>query len=131
MHRRTLLKAGLLAPAAAAPVVLGQPAADAAPRVGATLASGISYPWGIDFLARRQRAGDLRVDRRHPATRARDGQDLAGRQDPADEVGRLAAGRQPYGNRVFTRGHRNPEGLTMAPDGRLWSSELGENTGTS
>jgi glucose/arabinose dehydrogenase len=34
----------------------------------------------------------------------------------------------PYGTRVFTHGHRNPEGITIAPDGRIWSSELGENT---
>jgi glucose/arabinose dehydrogenase len=29
---------------------------------------------------------------------------------------------------VFTLGHRNPEGITMGDDGKLWSSELGENT---
>jgi glucose/arabinose dehydrogenase len=34
----------------------------------------------------------------------------------------------PFGNRVYSYGHRNPEGITMDPDGRMWSSELGENT---
>jgi glucose/arabinose dehydrogenase len=34
----------------------------------------------------------------------------------------------PFGNRVFSRGHRNPEGITRGDDGRLWISELGENS---
>jgi glucose/arabinose dehydrogenase len=34
----------------------------------------------------------------------------------------------PFGNRVFSYGHRNPEGITIDPRGRVWSSELGENT---
>lgn len=229
MRRRTLLKAGLLAPpAAAAPLVLGQAPADAALRVGATLASGISYPWGIDFLADgsalvtlRNSGRILRVrpgggysdvgtvpgvynnggegglmglalsptyatdhlvyvflttstDNRiiampyvggelgpsqvvlsgiprnqthnggglwftdHPSLYASTGDtrrpelaldksSLAGKILRMKPDGSPQDG-NPYGTRVFTRGHRNPEGLTMAPDGRLWSSELGENT---
>jgi glucose/arabinose dehydrogenase len=34
----------------------------------------------------------------------------------------------PFASRVYTYGHRNPEGITIAPDGRIWSSELGEDT---
>ena len=34
----------------------------------------------------------------------------------------------PFGNAVWTRGHRNVEGLAVGPDGRLWATELGENT---
>jgi glucose/arabinose dehydrogenase len=37
-----------------------------------------------------------------------------------------AAG-NPFGNRVYSYGHRNPEGITFGPDGRLWSSEFGQN----
>jgi len=54
VHRRTLLKTGVataaggLLPASAALTV----AASAAPRVTQTLATGLTYPWGIDFLPR-------------------------------------------------------------------------------
>jgi glucose/arabinose dehydrogenase len=41
--------------------------------------------------------------------------------------GRAAPG-NPFGNRVWSYGHRNPEGITFGPDGRLWSSEFGQNT---
>jgi glucose/arabinose dehydrogenase len=34
----------------------------------------------------------------------------------------------PFGTRVFTRGHRNPQGIVRDRSGRIWSSELGENT---
>jgi glucose/arabinose dehydrogenase len=34
----------------------------------------------------------------------------------------------PFGNRVYTRGHRNPEGIVRDRYGRIWCSELGENT---
>jgi cytochrome c2 len=30
---------------------------------------------------------------------------------------------------VFTRGHRNPQGLALAPDGRIWSTEHGPQGG--
>jgi glucose/arabinose dehydrogenase len=51
MHRRTLLKAGLVVPAAAATgAALTASTASAAPRIGKVLATGLSYPWGIGFL---------------------------------------------------------------------------------
>ena len=34
----------------------------------------------------------------------------------------------PFGSRVYTYGHRNPEGITIGPRGWIWASELGENT---
>ena len=34
----------------------------------------------------------------------------------------------PFGTRVFTYGHRNPEGITIGPSGSIWASEFGENT---
>jgi glucose/arabinose dehydrogenase len=34
----------------------------------------------------------------------------------------------PFGNRVFTRGHRNPQGIVRDRYGRIWCSELGEDT---
>ena len=50
VDRRTLLKTGLLAPAAAAAGTFGKRVAQAAPRVTRTLASGLDTPWGIAFL---------------------------------------------------------------------------------
>lgn len=50
MDRRTLLKAGLIAPAALAPVVLTEESASASPHVAQTLATGLDTPWGIAFL---------------------------------------------------------------------------------
>lgn len=47
MERRTLLKTGLAVPAVS---VLAASPAEAAPRLSRTLASGLTYPWGIDFL---------------------------------------------------------------------------------
>jgi glucose/arabinose dehydrogenase len=34
----------------------------------------------------------------------------------------------PFNSLVYTLGHRNPQGLTWTPDGRLFSAELGQNT---
>jgi glucose/arabinose dehydrogenase len=61
MRRRTLLKTGLLAPAVALP--LGPVAAQAAPRVGRTLARGLDTPWSIAFLP----SGDALVSERDTA----------------------------------------------------------------
>jgi glucose/arabinose dehydrogenase len=36
--------------------------------------------------------------------------------DPADN---------PFGNAVYSLGHRNPQGLALAPDGRVWEVEHG------
>jgi glucose/arabinose dehydrogenase len=34
----------------------------------------------------------------------------------------------PYGNAVWSYGHRNVEGLAFDPEGRLWASEFGEQS---
>lgn len=230
VERRTLLKAGLVVPAAASVPLLVAPAADARPRVGATLARRLDYPWGIGFLPdgnalvternsgrvlrvrpsggahvigvvpgvyndggegglmglavsptfRRDRwvyvflttRSDNRIVRMRytadglgpphvvvsgiPSGHTHNGGGLmfshgtrpslfATTGDTRDST--LAQRRSslagkilrmkpdgspqdgnPYGTRVFTRGHRNPEGITLDHFGRIWSSELGENT---
>ena len=44
-----------------------------------------------------------------------------------DKEGRPASG-NPFGNEVWSYGHRNIEGLALDADGRLWASEFGQNT---
>ena len=39
--------------------------------------------------------------------------------------GRAAPG-NPYGNRVWSYGHRNVEGLAFDAEGRLWATEFGD-----
>ncbi|MEU6733292.1 PQQ-dependent sugar dehydrogenase [Streptomyces physcomitrii] len=34
----------------------------------------------------------------------------------------------PFGNHVYSLGHRNPQGIAFDAQGRLWEAELGENT---
>ncbi|VXC04812.1 Glucose dehydrogenase [Pseudoclavibacter sp. 8L] len=34
----------------------------------------------------------------------------------------------PFGNRVYSMGHRNPQGLAFDDSGVLWASEFGQNT---
>jgi glucose/arabinose dehydrogenase len=225
MDRRTVLRAGLLAPAAAT-LPLAAPA-DAAPRVGRTLATGLDTPWNIEFLpngdalvserdtgwiTRVSRAGGKRRIDRVPGVRAggeggllglalhpdfasnryvyayftsttdnrvvrmtytgaglsvpepiltgiprntfHNGGGLAfgaggslyvstgdaGVRANAQRRDRLSgkilritpegdpAPGNPFGNRVWTLGHRNPEGITFDRDRRLWASEFGENT---
>lgn len=58
---------------------------------------------------------------------AQDRRSLAGkvlrlRPDGTAQVG------NPFGSRVYSLGHRNPQGITVGPDGRIWASELGEST---
>jgi glucose/arabinose dehydrogenase len=226
MERRTLLKAGLVVPAVS--VVAASPA-EARPRLSRTLASGLSYPWGIDFLpdgsglvsernsgrVLRVRPGggasvvgtvpgayndggegglmgvavsptfsrdrwvyfystttrDNRIVRmrfvdgalsgapqpiltgipsgsthnggglwftRHPSLFATTGdtRDSALAQDRNSLAGKVLRMRpdgspqrgNPFGNRVYSYGHRNVEGITVGDDGRIWAAELGENT---
>ncbi len=229
MERRTLLRAGLAVPAATvAGITVGASPAEARPRIGATLASGLDYPWGIDFLPDhsalvternsgrilRIRPGggfsvvghvpfayndggegglmglalsptfsrdrwvyvfvttrtDNRIVRMRytagglgrpqvvlagiPSGSRHNGGGLWFTKQPSlyattgDTVdGALAQNRSslagkvlrmkmdgspqrgnPFGNRVYSLGHRNVEGITMDAGGRLWASELGENT---
>lgn len=230
MQRRTLLKAGLVLPATLSAPALVESTAQAAPRVGATLARGLSYPWGLAFL----RDGSALVSERNSGrvlrVRPRGGYSVVGRVPGAfngggeggllglalfsrsatdrwvyaflttrrdnriirmryagGELGRpqvivagiprnerhnggglmftrgarpslfattgdsqrpgLAQNRRslagkvlrmkpngapqegnPFGNRVFSYGHRNPQGIARGEDGRLWLSELGEDS---
>jgi glucose/arabinose dehydrogenase len=53
-------------------------------------------------------------------------------QDRGSDLGKiihLTAEGQPIGGRFHTMGHRNPLGLAFAPDGRLWSVEMGPKGG--
>ncbi len=58
---------------------------------------------------------------------AQDRNSLAGKILRMTPSGAPQAG-NPFGNRVYTLGHRNPEGITIGDDGRIWSAEFGENT---
>jgi glucose/arabinose dehydrogenase len=234
MDRRTLLKAAALTPVAAAlPLATGalSPAA-AAPRRGATLASGLNFPWGLGFLpdgsalVTERNSGrvlhvsptggfdvvgtvpgvvhqsedgclglavsptyatDKRVyiyystaqDNRvawftydggtlgapHPiltgiphhethnggglwftdypslyvtcgdtrnSALAQNKSSLAGKILRVKPDGTAQTGNPFIGktgdDRIFSFGHRNPEGITIGDDKRVWSSELGENT---
>ena len=56
---------------------------------------------------------------------AQDRSSLGGKILRIRRDGRAAAG-NPFGNRVWTYGHRNVEGLALDADGRLWASEFGD-----
>ena len=61
-----------------------------------------------------------------------DRQKMSPAQDPGSDLGkviRLTAEGQRVGGRFVTMGHRNPLGLAFAPDGRLWSVEMGPQGG--
>jgi glucose/arabinose dehydrogenase len=65
-------------------------------------------------------------DNRHPAR----GQDL---HTPSGKILRMKPDGSPqtgnpFGNRIYSYGHRNVEGITIDDRGRVWASELGENT---
>jgi glucose/arabinose dehydrogenase len=226
MDRRTLLRAGLLTPAALALPVVETSSAEAAPRVTRTLARGLDTPWNIVFLPSghalvserdsgwitlvRAGGGKHRIRRLtvhhdgesgllglalHPrftsnrlvyayltttddnrvvrmrysggrlsaptpvltglpsnsfhnggglafgrsgnlyvsvgdagdADAAQDTSSMAGKILRVTPEGQRAAG-NPFGNLVWTYGHRNPEGIRFGPAGRLWSSEFGQDT---
>ena len=61
-----------------------------------------------------------------------DRQKMQPAQDRNSDLGKiihLTAEGQPIGGRFVTLGHRNPLGLAFAPDGRLWSVEMGPQGG--
>lgn len=66
--------------------------------------------------------------------RAQDGSDHAGSILRLDENGGIPAD-NPFVNddqvddAIFSLGHRNPQGLVVAEDGRIWSTEHGPRTG--
>jgi len=57
-------------------------------------------------------------------------------QDPASLSGKLlrmtpdgaAAPGNPFGNLVWSLGHRNPQGIAWDANGQLWAAEFGQNT---
>ena len=61
-----------------------------------------------------------------------DRQKMQPAQDRSSDLGKivhLSAEGQPIGGRFHSMGHRNPLGLAFAPDGRLWSIEMGPKGG--
>jgi glucose/arabinose dehydrogenase len=61
-----------------------------------------------------------------------DRQKMEPAQDRSGDLGKvihLTAEGQPVGGRFHTLGHRNVLGLAFAPDGRLWSHEMGPKGG--
>jgi len=58
---------------------------------------------------------------------AQDRGSLAGKILRITSTGKVPSG-NPFGNRVWSYGHRNVQGLAFDPDGRLWASEFGNHT---
>jgi glucose/arabinose dehydrogenase len=56
---------------------------------------------------------------------AQDNQSILGKILRIRTDGRAAPG-NPYGNRVWSYGHRNVEGLAFDAEGRLWATEFGD-----
>ena len=75
-------------------------------------------PSGLLFVATGD-AGD--------GDQAQDRDSLAGKILRIDQDGQAAAD-NPFGNRTWSYGHRNIEGLAFDAEGRLWATEFGEKT---
>ncbi|MET0448124.1 MAG: PQQ-dependent sugar dehydrogenase [Aeromicrobium sp.] len=58
---------------------------------------------------------------------AQDRDSLAGKVLRIDQDGKAAAD-NPFGNRTWSYGHRNIEGLAFDADGRLWAAEFGDKS---
>ena len=58
---------------------------------------------------------------------AQDRNSLAGKILRINPDGSTPAG-NPFGNQVWSLGHRNVQGLALDADGRLWATELGQDT---
>lgn len=56
---------------------------------------------------------------------AQDRDSLAGKVLRIDQDGKAAAD-NPFGNRTWSYGHRNIEGLALDAEGRLWAAEFGD-----
>jgi glucose/arabinose dehydrogenase len=61
------------------------------------------------------------------ASLAQDTNSLGGKILRITTAGKPARG-NPFGNEVYSYGHRNVEGLAFDEEGRLWASEFGEQT---
>jgi glucose/arabinose dehydrogenase len=61
------------------------------------------------------------------ASLAQDKKSLGGKILRITTAGKPAPG-NPFGNEVYSYGHRNVEGLAFDDEGRLWASEFGEQT---
>ncbi|AZM56711.1 oxidoreductase [Streptomyces sp. WAC 01529] len=57
---------------------------------------------------------------------AQDRNSLSGKILRLTKDGRPAPG-NPFGNHVYSMGHRNPQGIAFDARGRLWEAEFGEN----
>jgi glucose/arabinose dehydrogenase len=74
--------------------------------------------------------GDARMDNPGQGAAgsvAQDPDSLGGKTLRMNLDGTAASG-NPFGNRVWTLGHRNVEGFTWDADGHMWATELGENS---
>lgn len=58
---------------------------------------------------------------------AQDKKSLNGKILRITRTGAAAPG-NPFGNRVYSYGHRNPEGLAFDSNGHLWEAEIGDQT---